>query len=629
MKKMFELLRITNIYEFSNRAIRYSFIRNRFDIRRNILLIAAIFTIYASASAQSLKEALRLTDNEQYESADDMYRALIAKEPQNINNYFYYGDNYFKAENPDSAKIVFKKGLSIDPNNALCTVGLGKLLLDEISQDEAKAEYDHAQQSLKKAQDIFDRNANKTDEDRTTLAHAKASMEEAHSKLDHAQAMIAEANVNFQKVLDATKMKDAAVLMEVAEALTQAKNKDLTRALDLLNKAVALDSKNAQILIRIGNVYIEQRNGNLAAEYFNKALDIDAKNLRAILQKGILYYRSINYEAAAAEFQRAMTIDPSFAPAHRQMGETYWKQNKVDLALKEYHQYLEINKGSESARIRYIAFLYLIKHYKDDIDEIARLPKFDSSSVMLSRIAGYSDYEIGDSVKALKLLSHVLQIVPEDKRISTDYKYYGRTLIKTGQDSLGIIHLQKASDLDSSDTDLMNEIANLYYKNKKYGEAATWFRKMIETKKESAKANDWFMLGKSYFFNKNYPDADTAFAKLNELSPAYLSGYLWRAQNLMQIDTSSKEGLAKPFYEKVIELGTADSATATKSCQQLIQSYSYLASFYAQKKDNENTLLFLKKEIALPCLDPSEKKRLIKVIDQIEHPPVVVPKGKK
>ena len=85
-------------------------------------------------------------------------------------------------------------------------------------------------------------------------------------------------------------MKDATVLSEVAEALTQAQNKDLARALDLLNKAIALDSKSTQILIRIGNVYIEQRNGNLAAEYFNKALDIDAKNLRAILQKGILYF---------------------------------------------------------------------------------------------------------------------------------------------------------------------------------------------------------------------------------------------------------------------------------------------------------------------------------------------------
>ena len=599
----------------------------------SVLFVAAtIFLMlcaYSSVQAQKLKDALRLTDNEQYELAADMYRSLIAKEPQNINNYFYYGDNYFKAENPDSAKAIFKKGLSLDPNNALCTVGLGKLLLDEISLDEAKAGNDHAQQAGKKAQEMFDRNPNKTDEDRASLAKAKATADEAHAKVDHAQAMIAEANVDFQKTLDATKMKDAAVLMEVAEALTQTKNKDLTRALDLLNKAITLEPKNTEILIRIGNVYIEQRNGNLAAEYFNKALDLDSKNLRAILQKGILYYRSTNYDAAAEQFQKAIAIDASFAPAHRQMGETYWKENKVDLALKEYQQYLEINKGSESARIRYIAFLYLIKHYKDDVDEIARLPKFDSSSVMLSRISGYSDYEVGDSARALILLSHVLKIVPEDKRISSDYKYYGKALIKNGQDSLSLAELGKASDLDSTDTELMNEIANLYYKDKKYSDAAVWFRKMIDTKKDGARANDYFMLGKSYFFNKDYFDADTAIAKLNELSPTYLSGYLWRAQNLSQIDTNSEQGLAKPFYEKVVELGTIDSATMIKNCQQLVQAYSYLASFYAQRKDNINTLMYLKKEIDLPCLDAAEKKKLEKVIYQIEHPQPQAPPHKK
>ena len=85
--------------------------------------------------------------------------------------------------------------------------------------------------------------------------------------------------------------------------------------------------------------------------------------------------------------------------------------------------------------------------------------------------------------------------------------------------------MQKASDLDSTDTDLMNEIANLYYKNKKYSDAASWFHRMIDTKKESTKANDWFMLGKSYFFSKDYYNADTALSKLNDVSPKYCSGF--------------------------------------------------------------------------------------------------------
>src|SRR5436305_1542907 len=92
------------------------------------------------------------------------------------------------------------------------------------------------------------------------------TLKEALRLTDNEQAAITEANSDFQRALDATKMKDAAVLMEVGEALTQASNKDLPRALDLLNKAIAIEPKNTQILIRIGNVYIEQRNGNFAAE---------------------------------------------------------------------------------------------------------------------------------------------------------------------------------------------------------------------------------------------------------------------------------------------------------------------------------------------------------------------------
>ena len=41
------------------------------------------------------------------------------------------------------------------------------------------------------------------------------------------------------------------------------------------------------------------------------------------------------------------------------------------MALQEYHKYLDINKGSENARVRFIAFLYLIKHYKDDVTEVS------------------------------------------------------------------------------------------------------------------------------------------------------------------------------------------------------------------------------------------------------------------
>lgn len=589
----------------------------------SVILIVGFF-LSGTLSGQSLKEALQRTDNEQYELATDIYRALVAKEPQKADNYFYYGDNYFKAENPDSAKIIFEKGLSIDPNNALCTVGSGKLLLDQISVEEAKAALEHEKQLLNKAQQSYDRDSVKSDEKRTSVEELKKMAEAARSKADHAQAAVTMANSDFQKALDATQMKDVNVLMEVAEALTQAKNKDLPRALDLLNKAITIDPKNVQVLIHIGNVYIEQRNGNLSAEYFNKALDLDPKNLHAILQKGILYFRSTNYEAAMAEFQKALSIDPAFAPAHRQAGETYWRQNKVDQALEEYNKYLEINKGSSSARIRYIAFLYLIRHYKEDIDEIGKLPKFDSSSVMLDRIASYSYYEAGDSLNALKLLRKVFQLVPEDKILSSDYAYYGRTLAKLGQDSLGLTEVRKALDIDSTNADLMNEMANMLFKLKKYNEAAIWFQKKIDLKK-GVTYKDYWLLGQSYFFNRDFVNADSAFTKLVEYIPTWPSGYLWRAKALYFIDgdTACKEGLAKPDYEKFIQLATADTVNmnAHRYDASLVEAYGYLSLYYANRNDKPNVLDAMRKKL-LYTSDPAEKASLRKAIDQIEHPPV-------
>src|SRR5688572_11661635 len=66
------------------------------------------------AFSQTLNDAIRLTDNEQYETAIEAFKALIAKEPTNATYYAYLGDNYLMADNPDSALIIYKQGEKVD-----------------------------------------------------------------------------------------------------------------------------------------------------------------------------------------------------------------------------------------------------------------------------------------------------------------------------------------------------------------------------------------------------------------------------------------------------------------------------------------------------------------------------------
>ncbi len=105
-------------------------------------------TIFTSVSvnAQTLADGIRLTENEQYTAAKAVFKKLVAAEPTNGDNFFYFGDLLLKMEDPDSALIVFKKGVDIEPSNPLTHVGYGRALaysgkveegLKELSQADA------------------------------------------------------------------------------------------------------------------------------------------------------------------------------------------------------------------------------------------------------------------------------------------------------------------------------------------------------------------------------------------------------------------------------------------------------------------------------------------------------------
>jgi tetratricopeptide (TPR) repeat protein len=239
------------------------------------------------------------------------------------------------------------------------------------------------------------------------------------------------------------------------------------------------------------------------------------------------------------------------------------------------------------------------------------------------RIQAYSYYEAKDNERGLQIMNHLFRIVPIEKRIDKDFEFYGKMLIATNQDSLGIEQLQKAFALDPSRVDLLSEMATSWFKLKQYGNSINLLQQKISQGKD-VKVADYYNLGRSYYYNNQFPSADSSFMKVNELSPKYASGWLWRADANSHIDSTSEAGLAKPFYEKYVELAEADSLNTVKYQSGLIKAYGYLAYYYILKKDNANALMYLKKKLQLP-LEPEEKKNVSDAIDQLEGRK---PKGK-
>lgn len=525
---------------------------NNFKVMFMKKAIGFIFSVLSlcKSDAQTLNDAIRMTENEQYESAEKVFEKLILAEPTNGNYYYYFGENYFKNDLTDKAKAIYQKGIDVNPNNAINYVGLGKI--------------------------------------QYTLGN------------------LTEANGNFFKAKTISQSKSAAILKEIAEVYITADIKKIADAITLLNQASVIEPKNPEIFTLIGDAYLEQNDGNMAIANYEKALSIDKKFTKAILREGKLWARAKNYNLALDYYNKAIAIDSTFAPAFRERAELRFRAGQAERAAADYQKYLKLNDNI-SARVRYASFKFVCKDYKTAVEEMNSILQKDTTDVNIYRLLGYSLYETGDYANGVINMNKFFAkaTIAGKKILASDYEYLGKNQIKAGKDSLGTISLLKAIQLDSTKTDLYSDIASGCLKNKDYSCAIMYYEKKIATSKDKVGGtNDYFGLGRAHYFSKDkeYVKADSAFAQLIHIQPDLPHGYLWRARCNTPFDLDSKKGLANPFYEMYIEKVGAD---VEKNKRDVIEAYEYLSYQYMLKKDypKAKEIYFKLKE-----LDPNNAK---------------------
>jgi tetratricopeptide (TPR) repeat protein len=129
-------------------------------------------------------------------------------------------------------------------------------------------------------------------------------------------------------------------------------------------------------------------------------------------------------------------------------------------------------------------------------------------------------------------------------------------------------------------------IAKASYDAKKYNKAEFWY--LEKAKHAPLTVGELVYLGLSQKALNKLPDADSTFAKILSISPKYEFGWLTRAQinELMDTAQEKKLYLAKPYYEKYIELAST-SADPSKFRDRMIYAYLYLAVYSVQNDNNE------------------------------------------
>jgi tetratricopeptide (TPR) repeat protein len=579
-------------------------------ILRPGLLLAGLLGLFSSnIQAQDLNSATLLTRSEQYDEAEAMFKQLIQKEPANSKNYFFYGENYLSDYFADTisnsltvaakaAKEIYQKGVTANVNDPLNYIGLAKVAF---YLDDNKT----AAEMRKKA--------------RSLLLPYK----------------------NLKKIVPPAQ-EYAFALAKIAESYIKDNEVDTSVALPLIKEALKIDNKNRDVYLIAGDIYILLNDGSKAISYYNQAQFADPQSPTANMKIGNIYVKGRNLQAAIPYFEEAIALNANYAPAYRELGQLYLSAGRFDKSKEYFKNYLDLTAGNIPAKTRYVNALFYAKDYDGVIKNVEEIFAIDKSRTYMNRIAGYSCYEKTppDYDKALAYMETLFKTVAPDRIIKKDYYYMARILLKKNQNYPKMVdelnglrpqlekkrmeyssastvekaklkpgldelttkaaNLEKdiaASDVEISrafgeyakvlnfnpqDKNLLNEIANNYYTYKRYEGAAKTWAKLIDPAKDNTE--DLMRIGRAYYNGEEYKTADSIFNTVITKSPGYVPAYLWVANTYTKMDPDSKLGLAKPKFEKLIEIAMVDSVANSSA---MMDGLVYL-SYYHMINENFN-----------------------------------------
>jgi len=529
-------------------------------INKAVMTISGLTMLSSSVFAQSLADAKKAIDAEQYQKAESMLKNLTQTQATKDENFFYLGWLYLKTDYPDSAKTAFTKGISVNPKSALNYAGLG-------------------------AVDRLDKNT-------------------------------ASAKSNFDKAIASTDKKDTEPYVYVGRAYLLPPNPDANAAIQVLKRGIAANpkDKNPELYAALGDAYRSQLKNTDAYDNYSQALAINPKMVSAIVATGVIWKQANNYEDSEKEYRKASAIDPNYGPAYRELAETYlkWGKNstmavatqKYAQAVDFYKKYLDLTDRSIDSRMRYASFLVYAQDYKaleQESNDIARLaPK---NNLLVYRYSGYAAFENKNYSAGLEALNKFISQADPKRIIPTDYLYLGRLQVASGQDSLGINSLRKALSLDTAQVEVYDDIAKSLYNQKKYLEAGDAYKTFV-TKSRQATLNDYLKEGVSYLnaFKAQYystatpkPVADTSLLVKADSAFSYIQHhaaapvatvalYQARANDLKEPSRNTSQGYAKPYYEQYIQLITAKTPVADADKTFLAEAYNYLGTYYEFKE---------------------------------------------
>lgn len=378
--------------------------------------------------------------------------------------------------------------------------------------------------------------------------------------------------------------------------------KDTANAKTYANYALqASKNKCAPAFILLGDIEAIGDNGGQAAAQYEQAIYVDPKNPDAYYKYANVY-RKISPSGAVAKLNELREQRPDVA-VDALTGRIYYMSNEFDKALAAY------DKADKSQmEERDLSDYAMAAFFKAQNQKSLDIAKFGLSKkprhAAFNRLAFFNSTELKNYDDALMYADRLFNQSDSAKFSYYDYTYYGNALSGANQPDKAIEMYKKALQQEDMDNKakragVIKQLSDAYKSKEDYPNAIKHYMEYLDNMEKST-ANDLAALAGLHMQHGNvlngadkeeaFKKADKIYAELAEKFDAAVEyANFMRARVNGQMDPDQSKGLAKPYYEKLVELlGSKTNLDATEKAR-LKESYHYLISYYFIQKEDKAT----------------------------------------
>ena len=378
--------------------------------------------------------------------------------------------------------------------------------------------------------------------------------------------------------------------------------KDTANAKTYANYALeASKNKSSAAFLLLGDIEAISDNGGGAAAQYEQAIYVDPKNPEAYYKYANVY-RKISPSGAVAKLNELRQQRPDIA-VDALAGRIYYMSNEFDKALAAYDK-ADKNLMEERDLSDYAMAAFFKAQNQKSLD----IAKFGLTKkprhAAFNRLAFFNSTELKNYDDALMYADRLFNQSDSAKFSYYDYTYYGNALSGAKQPEKAIEMYKKALEQEDMDNKakragVIKQLSDAYREKEDYPNAIKYYQEYLDNI-EKPSANDMALLAGLYMQQGSTLSGDAQVAAFQQADATYASlaekfdgaaeyATFMRARVNGQMDPDQSKGLAKPFYEKLVELiGPKTELDATEKAR-LKESYHYLISYYFIQKDDKAT----------------------------------------